>query len=187
MKKKYGIIAVMLLLIMQCTPSCMVIGVRDDFADNLVVKEDVGTFIPYLYVQHNALRISLVLLWIEIDRLPHSVVMLLTPLKTTDEGFSSFVLNDVSIQFADGTRVNCIDPSLPQAQRTYTVSDAANWNDRRHIFDDVIIKRMDFTVHTSGRAITADGTPVPFKRKTQYTYNGKDATFHTLVDAWGRI
>ena len=188
MKKKHIIIAVtlILLIVMQLTPGCMMIGFHDDFAYCPSEKEASGQFIPYLYIQDNTLSIPLLLFRIDIDRLPHSFVMLQydQTYLDTDDGFASFVLDDLHIQFADGTTINCIDPSLPKAERTYAISDKANWKYDQQVFDGVITKRMDFTVHIIGTAIKTEGTAVPFKKTTKYKYNGKDATFHTLFDEW---
>jgi len=188
MKKKHitTSLALLFMAIMQFTPGCMMIGVHDDFVYLPSSRQASGDFIPCLYVQDNTLSIPLLLFRIDIDRLPHSFVMLQydPTYLNTHEGFSSFILDDLYIEFSNGTRVNCIDPSLPKVKRTYSIPDKDNWKYEPQVFDGVITKRMNFTVHTVGTATKVDGTVVPFTRTSKYEYNGKDATFHTIFDEW---
>ena len=189
-RKKHilGVVAVVA-IIMQLLPGCMMIGSHDDFAYQPAEKETTGSFIPYLYIQKNTMRIPLLLFRIDIDRLPHSFVMLQydQTYLNSDEGFRSFVLDTLQLRFTDKTVVDCIAPDLPLEQRTFGISGKTAYEYKKHVFEGVITKRMDFSVHAIGTAIKRDGSRVPFKRTTKYKYNGKDATFHTILDEWASI
>ena len=185
--KVYALVAILLLLfIMQSLPGCMMIGFHDDFVFLPSAIETSGEFIPYLYIDENTWHFQLLLFRIEMGRIPHSFVMLqFDPTYLgTDEGFKSFVLDNLYIEFADGNRVDCIDPDLPEDQRSFAISDKSNYEYEKTVFEGVITKRMDFTVQKIGTAIRSSGEKVPFKETTKYKYNGKDATFHTILDKW---
>ena len=164
------------------------LGFRDNFAYILSAKKAEGKFIPYLYIKKNTIHIPL-LFRLDIDLLPHSFVMLQydQTYLNTDTGFSSFILKDLHIEYSDGTFVNCIEPSLRIEQRTFAVTNKGNYEYKQHFFNSVITKRMDFKVFTIGTAIKKNGEVVPFKRITQYKYDGKKTTFHTIFDEWASV
>ena len=164
------------------------LGFRDNFAYILSAKKAEGKFIPYLYIKKFTLHIPM-LFRLDIDVLPHSFVMLQydQTYLNTDLGFSSFILKDLHIEYSDGTLVNFIDPSLPTEQRTFVVTNKGNHEYKQHVFSGVITKRMDFKVYTIGTAIKKNGEVVSFKRITQYKYNGKKTTFHTIFDEWASV
>jgi|GEM_PF-2022768 len=165
------------------------IGFHDDYVYQLHERQATGKFIPYLYIKKNTLHLPFLLFRIDIDRLPHSFVMLQydATYLDTDIGFKSFVLESIYIEYEDGTRVDCIDPTLSAAERTYLITNDPDQKNETQLFEGVITKRMDFTVYTVGTAITIDGEDVPFKRITRYEYKGKDATFHTIFDEWASV
>ncbi|MDA3874740.1 MAG: hypothetical protein PF795_12380 [Kiritimatiellae bacterium] len=190
MKKKNAIYATLfLLLIMQITPGCMMIGFHDDFVYLPHQRESTGTFIPYLYIKKNTLNIPLLLFRVDIDRLPHSFAMLQydATYLDTDKGFKSFVLESLYIEFEDGTRVFCIEDTQPLSQREFIITNKPYQRNETHIFEGVITKRMSFTVHTIGESKKDNGQIVLFRRTTQYKYDGKDATFHTIFDEWASV
>ena len=188
-KKQIWAVAAVIAIVVQLLPGCMMMGSHDDFAYLPSEKEVAGEFIPYLYIQKNTMRIPLLLFRVDIDRLPHDFVMLQydQTYLDTDKEFQSFVLDALQLQFEDDTTVKCIDPELPVEERTFGVSSKTEHEYQQHVFEGVITKRMDFTVRTMGTAIKTDGSRVPFKRITKYRYNGKDATFHTILDEWASI
>lgn len=178
-----------LALVVQLLPGCIMIGRHDAFDYQLSEKEASGEFMPYLYIKHNTLNIPLLLFRVDIDRLPHSMVMLQydQTYKSTDEGFESFVLDTLSLTFSDGSKVECINPERPVEERTFTISNKENRKYQKHVFDGVITQRQDFTVHTIGTSIKADGQKVRFKRITKYRFSGRAFTFRTILDEWASI
>lgn len=180
MKKKKKVIfaiTLVLFLLMQLSPGCIMIGLHDDFDYIISSERASGEFMPDLYIRDNTQNIHVLLLRIDIDRLPHSFVMSQYDHSYLEKskGFNSFVLEYLYIQFEDGTRIDCVDPSLPQAERTFKIS--SRWE---KVFQGVIKERMDFTVHTEGFAIKKDGSVAPFKRTEQYKYKRK-LKFHTII------
>ncbi len=180
MKKKIVItgITLTMLIIMHLTPGCIMIGYHDNFEYVLAGEKSKGTFIPDLNIRDNTQHIPFLLFRIDIDRLPHSFVMRHRDhsYEEKHKDFNSFVVEKLYIQFEDGTRIDCIDPSLPQEERIFEISLRYE-----EVFEGIITKRMDFTVHIAGMSIKKDGTVVPFRNTARYKYKGKKATLFTIV------
>ena len=117
-------IGLLLIVVAQLLPGCWVVGKRDIFEYQRDEKQATGEFIPYLYINKNSLRVSLLLVSFENEKLPHSLVMLQydPTYLNRDKGFASFVLDNLQLRFEDKTVIQCIDPESPISERTFEVS-----------------------------------------------------------------
>ena len=100
----------------------------------------------------------------------------------SDVGFRSFTLDDLHIEFADGTRTDCIDRSSAVSERTFPIARKGAWLDQK--FPGVISKRMDFSIYIKGCSIRDNGTRVPFEKRLTYRYRGKSTEFTTFIEEW---
>ena len=188
MKKKSIIIALglVLMLSMQVEQGCIMFGIQDKFqyVYQPPSREVEKKFIPPVRLAKKTTHFSLLLVSLGLDSLPHSLVMSQydpTYLKR-EKGHKSFVLDELYIEYADRTRVDCIDPSLPENERSYPVKQPLDADSKKRF--EIIDKRMDFTVHIIGTAIKESGEVVPFHRTNKYKYYGKGGTFYTILDVW---
>lgn len=104
----------------------------------------------------------------------------------SDIGFRSFSLEYLYIKFSDGTRVDCIDPSLSLHQRSFPIR-AEGTSLQKQTFEGVISKRMDFTIHIKGVSLRDDGKRIPFENIKTYRYDGKKSGIKTIFDEWAEV
>jgi hypothetical protein len=90
------------------------------------------------------------------------------------------------VKFSDGTRNDCINPSLAVSQRTYPIR-AESPDSRQQTFEGVISKRMDFEIHIKGLSIRDNGQRVPFKKIKAYRYEGKKTGAKTILEEWADV
>lgn len=158
--------------------SCVVFGSRDDFSYRPEKNSLQGAFVPDCYISKNTLNLPLLVARVDIDKLPHDLVMWQydPTYLDADDGFRSFRILSMEIEYADGTLV-----PLPEADGDYLIQR------RNKVLQGAISKRMDFTIRCRGFAVKKNGQKFPFKRVTAYRYDGKSTTFHTVVDEWASV
>ncbi|MEP2777670.1 MAG: hypothetical protein ABJQ29_09170 [Luteolibacter sp.] len=183
----------MLKLLLSCLPlialsSCVIVEVEDDFTYLPASSSKNPGFVPSHYIQQNHTSTPLPPFRLDVDKMPRSLVLLQydPTYLNSDIGFRSFTLEYFYIAFADGTRVDCIDPTLPLSQRTFPIS-AVNTSLRKRTFGGVITKRMDFSVHMKGISTRDNGQHFPFAKIYKYRYDGKKSGIKTLFDEWAEV
>lgn len=168
--------------------SCVIVDVSDEF--NAVAGDTVksGGFVPSLRIRQNRSRAPVPPFRLDIDRMPRDLVLSQsdpTVLKT-DAGFRKFWLEYCYIEFADGTRVDCIDPKLPISKRTFLIRPKKDPY-QNEVFTGVISKRMSFKIHMKGVSVREDGRKFPFTRVRAYRYDGKSTGVKTIFQEWADV
>ncbi len=176
-------------LILCCLPvfiltNCVIVELKDDFDSISSTSSGSSGFIPSIYIRQNRSKTPLPPFRVDLDRMPKSLVMLQYDSTVTDSdiGFQAFALEHLFVKFADGTRIDCIDPSLPLSQRTFPVKTQS-----QQIFEGVVSKRQDFTIHLKGFSTRDNGKRVYFDKIRTYRYHGKKPGMKTIFDEWAEV
>jgi hypothetical protein len=167
-------------------PGCIIVGARDEF--RRYSNESVGPFVPDFYIEKSQSHIYLPLLRVDLDRLPHDVVLLLydQTYTNTSRHFDKVVLESVIVEYADGETVELLSPDKPEAERTFSVPKGKDvfGKDAKLTFKAAISRGEAFTLILRGRAIPSSGPDVPFRSAERYRFDGRKWTWWTLTQEW---
>lgn len=171
-----------------CLPGCIIIGNRDRYTYDRSASSQSGVFCPYTYLWENTKTVTLPLFRVENETLPHDLRMLTfdQTYSKTHKGFERFVVDTMTVEFANGETVAIISSDTPISERTFVIPKDREVfsDDATRVFKGVITQRASFTLRISGTAIGDDGESVPFESNTTYRYDGQNRTFHTIFDEW---
>ena len=161
---------------------CLISGThhRYEYQKDRSIQEKL--FIPHLYIDNNTKETSLPLLRIDKDELPHNIVMTFQVVYKSHKGIVSFVVNNLSVQYEDGTAINLITTTDPIEQRSFNI----NTTYTKHVFTGAIVKRKDLTIFFEGYSVKTTGEKIPFKTKQVYHYK-KEIEMHTLFREWADV
>jgi hypothetical protein len=162
---------------------CLISGThhRYEYQKDRSIQE--GLFIPHLYIDNNTKETSLPLLRIDKDELPHNIVMTLQVVyKSHKEDIVSFVVNNLSVQYEDGTAVNLITATDPIEQRSFDMKVQYS----EHVFTGAIVERKDLTIFFEGYSVKTTGEKILFKTKQVYKYK-KEIEMHTIFREWADV
>ena len=176
-------------LILCCLPvfalgSCVIVELKDDFDSISSTSSGSSGFVPHIYIRQNRSKTPLPPFRVDLDKMPKNLVMRQYDgtIRDSDIGFRAFALEYLFIKFADGTQIDCIDPSLPLSQRTFPIKKQS-----QQVFEGVISKRQDFTIHIKGFSTRDNGKRVYFHTTRTYRYGGKKPGMKTIFDEWAEV
>lgn len=177
------VIGLLLIFFIQLVSGCVSIRIKDNYRSETFEAMESGTnVIPSPRLERNTSYLFFLLFFMEVDRVPHQLIMSLRdPNFNNENPYKSFVLNELYVEYEDGTRVDFIDESLPEQKRTYLAIKPGESHSNADLSNE-IRKRMDFTFYTTGTVYKANGETIPFEVVQEYVYKGKDRSFFTIFD-----
>lgn len=166
---------------------CIIVGVHDQFTSHSG-KESAGMFVPDFYIQKQQSRFYLPLLRVDVDRLPHDLVLMLydQTYTNTSRFFDKVVLESVTVEFPDRETVELVSTDTLAELRTYSVPKGKDVfrKDANLTFRGAVARSETFTLILKGTAIKPNGEEVPFRSAQRYEYNGRKWSCWTLMQEW---
>jgi hypothetical protein len=172
-KKRYIIVGIILALVIVLVLTggiYIYTGPQYKFDREYGIFEEGEGFIPKsFHLEYNATDTPLipVLLHNVNSELPKNISISkydITYLKT-HEGFTSFIIDELTITYDNGKTVILVNDKQPEATRTFQITE--NWFDRI-IFKNAIHEKSSFKYQIKGVSFSRDGSSYPFKYVEKY-------------------